>query len=172
LAKALASVLSARWGFTIATQVDAYRIALIAPALIDPEAVKRELADLKPEELEPLLMSILGNTSLLGWRLWNVAKRFGLVGRQAEYKTSRGKILTKALWRTPIYEEALREIFIEKMDFNCPFDTIFNNISAKLGYYYTNLLAPFFIKSKFFYDTDYFISCIHRISIFFDSEFY
>ncbi|MFH0897068.1 MAG: helicase-related protein, partial [Candidatus Bathyarchaeota archaeon] len=116
LGKALASIMSARFGFNVATQTDAYRIALIAPAFIDPEAVKSDLTALKPEELEQLLISVLGNTSLLAWGLWNVAKRFGLIKRDAEYSMSRGRLLANVLQETPVYEEALREIYMEKID--------------------------------------------------------
>ncbi len=116
IGKALASILSARFGFNIATQADAYRIALIAPVFIDPEAVKSDLIGLKPNELEELLTSVLGDTSLLAWSLWNVAKRFGLVRRDAEYSMSKGRLLTNVLQETPVYEEALREIYVEKID--------------------------------------------------------
>lgn len=116
LGKALASILSARCGFNIATQVDAYRIAFISPVYIDPEVAKKDLLALQANELEQLLSSILAETSLLTWRLWNVAKRFGLISREVEYKMSEGRLLTKVLQDTPVYEEALRELYIEKMD--------------------------------------------------------
>jgi ATP-dependent Lhr-like helicase len=118
LGKALAALLSARFGFNVATQVDAYRIALITPAYVNPERVKKELLNLKPDELLEILDNVLGDTSLLAWRLWNVAKRFGLVNRQAEYSGRRGRMLASALRGSPIYEEAIREIYIEKMDLN------------------------------------------------------
>jgi ATP-dependent Lhr-like helicase len=69
-----------------------------------------------PEDLEQILSGILGYTSLFAWRLWNVAKRFDLVSRGAEYRSSRGRMLASTLKDTPIYVEALREIYVEKMD--------------------------------------------------------
>ena len=45
-----------------------------------------------------------------------MAKRFGLVKRDAEYNSGRGRLLATVLQETPIYEEALREIYVEKMD--------------------------------------------------------
>jgi ATP-dependent Lhr-like helicase len=118
LGKALAALLSARFGFNVATQVDAYRIALITPAYVNPEKVTEELVKLKPDELMQVLDSVLSDTSLLAWRLWNVAKRFGLVDHQAKYNGRRGRMLASALRESPIYEEAIREIYIEKMDLN------------------------------------------------------
>ena len=116
LGMALASILSARSGFNVATQADAYRISFISPGYIDPEVVKKDLAGLRPDELEQILASVLEDTSLLAWRLWNVAKRFGLVSRDAEYNSGRGRLLATVLQGTPVYEEAVREIYVEKMD--------------------------------------------------------
>jgi ATP-dependent Lhr-like helicase len=116
LGKALASLLSSRLGINVGTQVDAYHIALISPTQLPPQAVKTELLGIAPEDLEQILSGILGYTSLFAWRLWNVAKRFDIVSRGAEYRSSRGRILASTLKHTPIYTEALREIYVEKMD--------------------------------------------------------
>jgi ATP-dependent Lhr-like helicase len=116
LGKALAALLSARFGFNVATQVDAYRIALITPAYVNTETVKKELLNLNSDELIEILDRVLGDTSLLAWRLWNVAKRFGLVDHHAEYSRRRGRLLASTLRWSPIYEEAIREVYIEKMD--------------------------------------------------------
>ena len=116
LGKAVAALLSSRLGVNIGTQVDAYRIALIAPCYLDPRVVENELRGIQPEALEPLLSGALGGTSLFAWRIWNVAKRFGRVSHDAEYRLRRGRVLASLLGGTPIYAEALREIYVEKMD--------------------------------------------------------
>jgi len=116
LGKALASLLSSRLGVNVGTQVDAYHIALISPYYLEPQAIRKELTGIKPEELNPILSGTLGHTSLFAWRLWNVAKRFGLVSHDAEYKSIRGRMLATILKDTPVYAEALREVHVEKMD--------------------------------------------------------
>lgn len=116
LGKALASILSGRFGINVGTQSDPYRIVFIASIYIDPETVRKDLAALQPEEIDSLLEATLSDTSLLSWRLWNVAKRFGIVERKAEFSSSRGRILANAMQGTPVYREALREIYVEKMD--------------------------------------------------------
>ncbi len=116
LGKAVAALLSSRLGINIGTQVDAYRIALIAPRYLDPRVVGQELRGIMPKDLEPLLSTALGGTSLFAWRIWNVAKRFGRVSRDAVYRSRRGRVLASLLEGTPIYAEALREIYVEKMD--------------------------------------------------------
>ena len=116
LGKALASLLSSRLGINVGTQVDAYHIALISPIQLPPQTVRAELLGIAPEDLEQILSGILGYTSLFAWRLWNVAKRFNIVSREAEYRSNRGRILASTLTHTPMYAEALREIYVEKMD--------------------------------------------------------
>ncbi|MDQ1280532.1 MAG: ATP-dependent helicase Lhr and Lhr-like helicase [Thermoproteota archaeon] len=116
LGKALASMLSSRVGINIGTQADPYRIALIFPTYVNSEAIKKELANIRPEDLDIIIVNTMAETSLLAWRLWNVAKRFGLVSRNAEFKLSHGRMMVKVLQGTPVYKEALREIYVEKLD--------------------------------------------------------
>ena len=116
LGRALASILSSRFGVNVGTQSDPYRIALVAPIYLDPKTIKRDLAALKPEELDQVLQATLSDSSLLAWSLWNVAKRFGIVGRDAEFTSSHGRVLARAMEGTLVYREALREIYVEKMD--------------------------------------------------------
>lgn len=118
LGKMLASTLSSRFSASIGTRVDPYRIAFIMPFYVDPELVREELVKLRPEKVKAILANSLSVTSLFTWRLWNVAKRFGIVNRNATFQTSRGRMLVKIFHETPIYKETMREIFIEKFDLN------------------------------------------------------
>jgi len=119
IGKALASLLSSRLSVNIGMQIDPYRIALIFPTYVDPETIRKDMVNLKPDELEAILVSTLSETSLFAWRLWNVAKRFGLVSRDADFTSSRGRMLVTVLNGTPVYQEAFREIFVEKLDLEC-----------------------------------------------------
>ncbi|MCW4040840.1 MAG: DEAD/DEAH box helicase [Candidatus Bathyarchaeota archaeon] len=116
LAKVLASLLSSRLGINIGTQIDAYRIAFIAPISLNSVLIQKELLGIKPSDIHLVLSETLRYTSLFTWRLWNVAKRFGIVSRDAEYQTRRARMLASVLQHTPVSDEALREIFVEKMD--------------------------------------------------------
>ncbi len=116
LSKVLAALLSSRFGVNVGTQVDAYHIALLSPTPLPATAVRTELLGLTPEDVDRILSSVMGSTALFAWRLWNVAKRFGLVSRSAEYRSSRARVLAAALQYTPVYAEARREINVDKMD--------------------------------------------------------
>ncbi|MBS7643553.1 DEAD/DEAH box helicase [Candidatus Bathyarchaeota archaeon] len=116
LSRVLSAVLSSRLGINIASVSDPYRIAFIAPHYLDPEAVRRELMELTPDDVTMILDNILGDTAMFAWRLWHVAKRFGVIERRADYRMSRARMLVNALRDTPIYHETLRELKTEKLD--------------------------------------------------------
>ena len=86
LSRLLAFLTTARLGVEVAVQSDPYRLALIAPRALDPQLVARELEALKVEGLESLMEAVIGQTELFLWRLWNNAKRFGMVSRGVEYR--------------------------------------------------------------------------------------
>ena len=116
LSRVLAALVTARVGVEIAVQSDPYRIALVSPRPLDPYMVVRELKALRVEDVRGLLEATLEQTELFNWRLWNNAKRFGVVSREAEYRLRDAQMLLKALKETPVYRETLREIFLEDLD--------------------------------------------------------
>ncbi len=116
LAMILASILSAKYGVNVATQTDPYRIALICPFRIEPEIVALELSKFTPEDVEKVLIEALQNSDLFAWRHWQVARRFGIVERKADYRSNRSRMLVRAMKETPVNEEARREVLLEKFD--------------------------------------------------------
>ena len=78
--------------------------------------VRDEILKLKPEEMEFILEMKLKRAILFTWRFWNVAKRFGIVERDAEYRSSYARMLVKIFDGTPASKEAFNEIYTEKMD--------------------------------------------------------
>ncbi|MEM2989117.1 MAG: DEAD/DEAH box helicase [Candidatus Bathyarchaeia archaeon] len=112
----LAALLSSKYGFRVLHQSDPYRVVLIGPAKMSPEEVHNELMGLSPDSFSEIVDRCLEETDLLAWTLWHVAKRFGAVGRDAEYSASRAKLIAKALKGTAIEEEAKREIYTERID--------------------------------------------------------
>lgn len=116
LATAMASLLSARYGFNVATQTDPYRIGLIVPLKINAILVANELKKLKPEDLDKIVLGSMEESELFAWRHWHVARRFGAVERKAEYRTNHSKFLVSAFKNSPINKETRREILQEKFD--------------------------------------------------------
>ncbi|MEM2926216.1 MAG: DEAD/DEAH box helicase [Candidatus Bathyarchaeia archaeon] len=116
LGRVLSAILSNRFGSSIGMQVDAYRIALIIDGGIAPKDVIQEIRGLEPGQATSVLKAILPETSLFAWRLWNVAKRFGIVEREADYSLSKARALVAMLQKTAVFEETFRELCVEKLD--------------------------------------------------------
>ncbi len=106
-------LLSARRGSNVVVEVDPYRIKL-SPAT--PEDVERVISSIEPEGVEVLAERALLETKLMQWKVVNAARKFGLMSKEDELARINLKNLVLKLRDTPVYREALREIFVEKMD--------------------------------------------------------
>jgi ATP-dependent Lhr-like helicase len=71
---------------------------------------------MKPEFVQPLIEITLKNSMLLRWKLVHVARKFGVVERDAEYKYLNVNRLAELLKDTPIYEAAVRDIANSRLD--------------------------------------------------------
>lgn len=109
-------LLGAKYGINVSVIIDPYRIALVCPIKINERIVAEELLKLTPKDLEEILIKTIQDTENFAWINWHVAKRFGVVESDVEYKIWRGKQLARILSDTPINQEAIRELFLEKMD--------------------------------------------------------
>ncbi|MBS7610935.1 DEAD/DEAH box helicase [Candidatus Bathyarchaeota archaeon] len=124
LALTLTAVLSNRSGYSIGFQVDPYRICLLGLLNLSIQNVVEEIKRLKPEELVQLLEAILPETSLFKWRFWHVAKRIGVVSRDADYNSLKIKALIEAYRGTPVFHETFREILTDKLDLKGTMDVL------------------------------------------------
>ncbi|MEM1569599.1 MAG: DEAD/DEAH box helicase [Candidatus Bathyarchaeia archaeon] len=116
LALALTAVLSNRSGYSVGFQVDPYRICLLGVFNLSVQNVAEEIKRLKPGELGQLLEAVLPETNLFKWRFWHVAKRTGIVSRDADYNSSRVKALIEVYRASPVFRETFREILVDKLD--------------------------------------------------------
>lgn len=108
----LAAILTAETGISVNVKIDPYRIILQTTA--KPEYIEKVLKT--AENLECVLTDALERSQLFKHRFLHVARRFGIVSKQAKFeKVNIGKIIS-IYKNTPAYRETLREIFLEKMD--------------------------------------------------------
>ena len=116
LGRVITSILSARFGSSVALQIDPYRIELTLPKALLAEEIKKLLLELDPTYVEPILEMTLKNTTLLRWKMVHVARKFGAFSRDVDYqRVSMAKLLA-VFEGTPMHREALREIYHDRLD--------------------------------------------------------
>jgi len=118
IGRLVAALLGQETGTTVAIDTDPYRIEFELPGRLHAEDVIRVLEDTDPDHLKPLLELSLKKSEALGFTLSQVAAKFGSLKRWR----SRGgqamgvKRIMSALEDTPVYEEAIREVFHRDFD--------------------------------------------------------
>ena len=116
LSTLLSSMLSGLTGSRIDSRSDGYRIVLSSSsARISEPLLLRVLGD-EYDDLAGMVGSSLAGTHNVNWRVWCVAKRFGVLGRDAVYESRSARFLYERYAGTPIVREALRELFHDKYD--------------------------------------------------------
>ena len=116
LSTLLSSMLSGLTGSRIDSRSDGYRIVLSSSsARISEPLLLRVLSD-EYDDLAGMVGSSLAGTHNVNWRVWCVAKRFGVLGRDAVYESRSARFLYEHHAGTPIVKEALRELFHDKYD--------------------------------------------------------
>lgn len=128
LATLLSSMLSSKTGLQVDARSDAYRIVLSSKGRILENHVQQILAD--TYDLSEIVTASLNGTHNVSWRTWNVAKKFGVVGRGAVYEKKSARFLFERYLKTPLVKEALRELFHDKYDIEKT-KQILNDINAK-----------------------------------------
>ncbi|MGM0509777.1 MAG: DEAD/DEAH box helicase [Thermoplasmatota archaeon] len=116
LGRLIASLLSARLGESVAIHTDPYRIMLNLPRRIRPEMMTEVFYDTDPDHLEELLKKAMGNSSFFRWKFLHVAKKFGAVKKDLDYRSLSLDRLIDAFEGTPLYDEAVEKTMRDNMD--------------------------------------------------------
>ena len=114
LAALFSSVMSGARGGTVRVRSDAYRIALTTAGRITNSMIQETLHD--EYDLREVITALLVGTHNINWRVWQVAKRFGIIPKGTIYERKRARFLYERYAGTPIVHEALRELFHDKYD--------------------------------------------------------
>ncbi|WEU40689.1 MAG: DEAD/DEAH box helicase [Candidatus Odinarchaeum yellowstonii] len=115
IAQLIASTLLSKLGESVIIKSDPYRIVIQNASGLNCNTVKEVFYEIKTEYLKPLLETSLKQTALFNWKYAYVAKRFGLIEKDASYSSVDIKRLIK-YYDPVIIEETIREILLEKMD--------------------------------------------------------
>lgn len=116
IGRVITALLSARFGSSVAMEIDPYRIRLELPRTLLAEEMASVVSEIDPRHIKPILEMTLKNTTLLRWKIVHVARKFGAIRRDIDYEKVSLKRIIGIFEGTPMYREALREVFHDRLD--------------------------------------------------------
>ncbi|MCQ2055852.1 MAG: DEAD/DEAH box helicase [archaeon] len=116
LGKIYSALLMARIGESIGVSIDPYRIMLELPRNVSEGIIVELIPSVKPGTVEDIVKIIIGNSTFLKWRFVYVAKKFGIVDKDADYSFMNFKRLLDIHKNTPVYNEAINKVLWEDLD--------------------------------------------------------
>jgi ATP dependent helicase, Lhr family len=116
LGRLLSALIGQRTGSSVAMDVDPYRIEFEVPSGVLPGEFMSILTDTDPDHLGSYLELAVKNSESVKFTLTHVAASFGALKRyQGDGRFGADRLLA-ALEDTPIYDEAVREVFHTDLD--------------------------------------------------------
>lgn len=114
LSSLFSTIISSKLGYIVETRSDPYRILLTSSARITKFHIQSVLDG--DYDIESILIASLNNTYLLNWKVWMVAKRLGIISKDALYDKKIARLIYDRYAKTPLSEESIRELIHEKYD--------------------------------------------------------
>jgi ATP-dependent helicase Lhr and Lhr-like helicase len=114
IASLLSTILSSQLGYVVESRSDAYRILLTSTARILQGRFEAAVSDVY--DLEPVIIAALTGTHNINWKVWTVAKRFGMISREAVYDKKVARMIYDRYSKTPVSAESIRELLHDKYD--------------------------------------------------------
>ena len=115
LARLIAHKASTELGETVAVSIDPYRIVLRSETL-EPTDVVGILRGELVADLRQSLREIVEGSRFFRWRLVQVARRMGVLEREAELTSAVVDKLVRGLRGTPVFEETFKEVVHKDLD--------------------------------------------------------
>lgn len=114
IASLLSTILSSQLGYVVESRSDAYRIMLTSSARLVQGKFEAVLSDIY--DLEPVIIAAMTGTHNINWKVWTVAKRFGMISREAVYDKKVARMIYDRYSKTPVSAESIRELVHDKYD--------------------------------------------------------
>lgn len=112
LGRYISAVLNTRHGISVQMKTNPYSI--IIRTLAKPSEIEDILKNV--EDFEKMVIESLETSSLFKWKFVQVAKRFGIISRGAIFDKINVSKLISFYKYTPVWDETMREIMLEKLD--------------------------------------------------------
>ena len=116
LSKLYAALLSARLGESVGTSADPYRIIFELPRNVGKDALSKTILSVRPGTVESLIRMTITNSTFLRWRFVYVAKKFGIIDKDADHRFMSFARLFDMHRDTPAYNEAVDKVLWEDLD--------------------------------------------------------
>ncbi|WP_117591213.1 DEAD/DEAH box helicase [Haloprofundus halophilus] len=116
LGRLLSALVGQRTGSSVGMEVSPYRIEFEVPPKVRPADFVEVLESTDPDHVEGLLELALKNSDTLKFTLAQVAAKFGALKRYQGNNRFGADRLLAALEDTPVYDEAVREVFHRDLD--------------------------------------------------------
>ena len=114
-ARLLSQTLALHLGQSVRVEADPYRI-LIQAQKLEASAVARIIRETSPEYAESVVKKSIPNSNLFKYKFIHVAKAFGLIAKDADYKLLNMRKIMDALSGSPIYNETVRQFIHDYLD--------------------------------------------------------
>ncbi len=116
LGKIYAALLTARLGESVGMTADPYRMILELPRNMKRDDIVSTIRSVKPGTIEALARLTILNSSFLRWRFVFVAKKFGIIEKNADHRFMNFQRLFDIHKDTPAYREAVNKVLWEDLD--------------------------------------------------------
>ena len=112
----IASLLTTRLGIVVAVERDPYRILFTAKEDLKSSHILDVLKDYSGDQASHILRIAVKQTQNFASRFVHVGRRMDIIRKDAKSKQIPVRYLIKSFEKTPVFEEAMREVLVEKMD--------------------------------------------------------
>ena len=116
LSKIFAALLTARIGESVGVSTDPYRIILELPRNISKDIILQTFTNIRPGTIKALAKMTILNSTFLRWRFAYVAKKFGIIEKDADHRFMNFTKLFELHRDTPAYREAVNKVLWEDLD--------------------------------------------------------
>ena len=114
LASLFSTMISSKVGYIVETRSDPYRILLTSSVRMTQHHIESVFEG--SFDIDAILIASFGNTYHLNWKVWMVAKRFGMISKEALYDKKIARMIYDKYSKTPISAESIRELIHDKYD--------------------------------------------------------
>ncbi len=154
LAQALSAYGSLILGRSIESQTDAYRISVDTGY----KTVVEIFNQLPVDTLDKFIASHVSRSSMFKTRFVQVAKRFGLLSKDFDYRKISLRRLIGVMYDSPIFKEALKEVFHDKFDIDGAKQVLGDLQSGKIDIVVLKRSKPSRLASFLSSSTSYFLA--------------